>query len=79
MAYQELKERQSVMWGTGPYQRVTETLTDIHEQVVERLAPGPDVRWLDVACGTGAMADRAAARGSSSRTRASTRCRRRAA
>ena len=63
MSYQELKERQSVMWGTGPYQRVTETLTDIHEQVVERLAPGPDVRWLDVACGTGAMAERAAARG----------------
>ena len=63
MAYQELKERQSVMWGTGPYQRVTETLTDIHEQVVERLAPGPDVRWLDLACGTGAMAERAAARG----------------
>ena len=63
MAYQELKERQSVMWGTGPYQRVTETLTDIHEQVVERLAPAPGVRWLDVACGTGAVAELAAAGG----------------
>jgi hypothetical protein len=28
MAYEELKQRQSVMWGNGPYQRVTETLTE---------------------------------------------------
>jgi SAM-dependent methyltransferase len=60
MGYQELKQRQSVMWGTGPYQRVTETLTDIHELVIERLAPGPGVRWLDLACGTGAVAELAA-------------------
>ena len=32
MAYEELKERQSKMWGNGPYQNVTETLTDIHER-----------------------------------------------
>jgi SAM-dependent methyltransferase len=63
MAFQELKQRQSVMWGTGPYQRITETITDIHESVVERLAPQPGVRWLDLACGTGAVAERAAARG----------------
>jgi SAM-dependent methyltransferase len=63
MDYQELKQRQSVMWGNGPYQRVTETLTDIHERVVDRLAPRPGQRWLDVACGTGAIAERAAAAG----------------
>lgn len=63
MAYQELKERQSVMWGTGPYQRVTETIADIHERVVGELAPRPGVRLLDLACGTGAMAERAAAYG----------------
>ena len=63
MAYEELKERQSVMWGTGPYQRITETLTDIHELVVERLAPESGDRWLDLACGTGAVAERAAAAG----------------
>jgi predicted ATPase len=28
-----------VIWGTGPYQRITETIDDIHERVVERLAP----------------------------------------
>jgi ubiquinone/menaquinone biosynthesis C-methylase UbiE len=62
MAYEELKQRQSVMWGMGPYQRVTETLSDIHELVVERLDPQPGERWLDLACGTGAVAERAAAR-----------------
>jgi ubiquinone/menaquinone biosynthesis C-methylase UbiE len=63
MAYEELKQRQSVMWGNGPYQRVTETITDIHDAVVERLAPGAGDSWLDLACGTGAMAERAAAAG----------------
>jgi SAM-dependent methyltransferase len=63
MGYQELKQRQSVMWGTGPYQRVTETIADIHEHVIERLAPRAGVKWLDVACGTGAIAERAAAQG----------------
>jgi ubiquinone/menaquinone biosynthesis C-methylase UbiE len=63
MAYQELKQRQSVMWGNGPYQRITETLEDIHERVIERLAPEPGDRWLDLACGTGAIAERACAAG----------------
>jgi SAM-dependent methyltransferase len=63
MAYEQLKARQSAMWGSGPYQRVTETIADIHELVVERLDPRPGRRWLDLACGTGAVAERAAARG----------------
>jgi ubiquinone/menaquinone biosynthesis C-methylase UbiE len=63
MAYEELKQRQSVMWGRGPYQRITETITDIHEVVVERLAPESGDRWLDLACGTGAVAERACAAG----------------
>src|SRR5262245_21259323 len=63
MAYEELKERQSVMWGNGPYQRVTETLTDIHDLVIETLAPAAGDRWLDVACGTGAVAERACGAG----------------
>ena len=36
---------------------------EIHELVVERLDPQPGERWLDVACGTGAVAERAARRG----------------
>lgn len=63
MAFDELKQRQSVMWGSGPYQNVTETIADIHELVVDRLAPRPDERWLDLACGTGAVAERAARAG----------------
>ena len=63
MAYEDLKQRQSVMWGMGPYQRITETISDVHELVVERLDPRPAERWLDLACGTGAVAERATARG----------------
>jgi SAM-dependent methyltransferase len=63
MAFEELKERQSVVWGTGPYQRITETITDIHELVIERLAPAAADKWLDLACGTGAVAERACAAG----------------
>jgi SAM-dependent methyltransferase len=65
VAYEELKQRQSVMWGTGPYQRITETIADIHERVVERLAPEAGDRYLDLACGTGAVAERVAAAGAS--------------
>ena len=63
MAFEELKQRQSVMWGNGPYQRVTETLTDLHELIMARLDPKPGDRWLDLACGTGAIAERAARAG----------------
>jgi ubiquinone/menaquinone biosynthesis C-methylase UbiE len=63
MAFEELKQKQSVMWGNGPYQRITETLTDIHEAVIDKLDPQPGDRWLDLACGTGAMAERACAAG----------------
>jgi len=63
VAFEQLKERQSVVWGTGPYQNVTETIADIHESVVERLDPKAGERMLDVACGTGAVAELAARRG----------------
>ena len=51
------------MWGSGPYQRVTETLRDLHELLLARLAPRAGERWLDLACGTGAIAERAARSG----------------
>ncbi len=63
MAHDELKHRQSAMWGSAPYQRVTGAIADIHELVVARLDPQPGRRWLDLACGTGAVAERAAAGG----------------
>src|SRR5687767_3039038 len=39
MAFEELKSKQSVMWGNGPYQNITETLVDIHDLLVDRLEP----------------------------------------
>lgn len=63
MSFEALKEKQSVIWGNGPYQRITETLTDIHELVVDKLAAQQGEKWLDLACGTGAIAERAAMAG----------------
>jgi ubiquinone/menaquinone biosynthesis C-methylase UbiE len=63
MPYEELKKRQSAMWGNGPYQRVSETIADIHELIVPRLKPKRGERWLDLACGTGAVSERAARAG----------------
>lgn len=63
MAHEELKARQSVMWGNGPYQRITEGLTSCHENVIAKLQPGPGVTYLDLACGTGAVAELAAKAG----------------
>lgn len=63
MAFEDLKSKQSVMWGNGPYQNVTETIADIHELLIERLDPQDGDAWLDLACGTGAMSERAAGKG----------------
>jgi SAM-dependent methyltransferase len=61
--FEELKQRHAVVWGSGPYQGVTETITDIHQAVIERLDPQPGQRLLDVASGTGAVAELAATTG----------------
>jgi SAM-dependent methyltransferase len=63
MAFADLKQRQSVMWGNGPYERITNTIRDIHALVVERADPKPGERVLDAATGTGAVAILAAKRG----------------
>ena len=63
MAFEELKQKQSVVWGTGPYQNITETIPDLHDRVIDRLEPRPGVKWLDLACGTGAVAELAARQG----------------
>jgi SAM-dependent methyltransferase len=63
MPFEELKERHAVVWGSGPYQGITETITDLHQAVIERLDPQPGQRMLDIACGTGAVAELAAPTG----------------
>jgi SAM-dependent methyltransferase len=63
MPFEELKQRHAVVWSSGPYQGITETITDIHRLVIDRLDPKPGQRFLDVACGTGAVAELAAVAG----------------
>jgi ubiquinone/menaquinone biosynthesis C-methylase UbiE len=63
MAFEELKSRQGVMWGSGPFEKVADTISDVHEVVTTRLEPRPGVKWLDLGCGSGAVAERAAAQG----------------
>lgn len=63
MSFEELKKRHAVVWSSGPYQGVTETIPDIHEALIEQLDPQPGQSFLDVATGTGAVAERAAEAG----------------
>ena len=63
MAFAELKQRHSVVWGNGPYERITNTIRDIHAKVIEKADPQPGERVLDAATGTGAVAILAAQRG----------------
>jgi SAM-dependent methyltransferase len=63
MPHEELKARQGAMWGSGPYERITETLADAQAALVDAVGVEPGERWLDVATGTGAVARLAAQRG----------------
>jgi SAM-dependent methyltransferase len=51
------------MWGSADYDRIARRFADVHDELVGRLKPGPGVRWLDVATGTGGVAIRAARAG----------------
>ena len=63
MPFEELKKRHAAVWSSGPYQGVTETIEDLQRETIDRLEPVAGVRFLDVACGTGATAELAAAAG----------------
>lgn len=63
MAFEALKEKQSVVWGSGPYERISEHLAIAHEHLLRTVAAGPGDRWLDVATGTGEIAVPVAGRG----------------
>jgi SAM-dependent methyltransferase len=63
MAFEELKQRHSVVWGIGPYERISATIADLQDELVAQLEPRPRARWLDVATGTGEVAKRAARAG----------------
>src|SRR5262245_64131454 len=63
VGFAELKARQAVSWGDGPYERIANTLRDMHALVVDRVDPRPGESVLDAATGTGAVAILAASRG----------------
>ena len=50
-------------WSGASYERIAQTFTAIHDRMVEALAIEPGARVLDVACGTGGVALRAARAG----------------
>ena len=64
-AFEELKQRQAATWGAAPFENVEATIADMHDELVSRLAPQPGERLLDLGCGTGAVATRAARAGAS--------------
>ena len=51
------------IWSGASYERLAETFAPIHDRVVAALAPQPGMCFLDVACGTGGVALRAARAG----------------
>jgi SAM-dependent methyltransferase len=63
MAFEQLKERQSFVWGNAPFEEVADTIADVHCAVVDAVGPAEGKRWLDIACGTGELAEVAHAEG----------------
>jgi SAM-dependent methyltransferase len=51
------------LWSGGKYELVAPRFAEIHDALVESLAPQAGERWLDVATGTGEVAVRAASAG----------------
>ena len=56
MAFEELTSRQAVMWGSAPFENVAPLISEMHQALVERLAPAPGEQWLDLGCGAGDVA-----------------------
>src|SRR5215472_18691389 len=60
MAFEQVKARQSIAWGAAPFERMEDSIAVMHDDLVRRLDHRPGERWVDLACGTGAVAMRAA-------------------
>ncbi len=63
MAFEELKQKQSAMWGSAPFEDVEPLIADMHETVVRRLDVREGEDCLDVGSGTGGVAFLAARAG----------------
>ena len=63
MAFEQLKERQSNVWGSAPFENVADSIADVHAAVVAAAGAVEGCRFLDVACGTGELSAIAAGKG----------------
>lgn len=61
--FAELKQRQQAAWSAGKFEEVADSIGDVHAALVEALAPQAEMRWLDVGCGAGHVAELAAGAG----------------
>jgi len=63
VTFEQLKERMRVGWGAAPFENIEGSIAVMHDDLVARLGPQSVERWLDVGCGAGAVAMRAARAG----------------
>ena len=63
MAFEDLTTKHAQVWSAAPFERIAEVITEMHVNLVERLAPQPGEHWLDLGCGTGDVAFHAARAG----------------
>ena len=63
MAFEELTRKHAEVWSSAPFENIAAIISDMHEALVDRLAPEAGEHWLDLACGTGDVAFHAARAG----------------
>jgi ubiquinone/menaquinone biosynthesis C-methylase UbiE len=63
MAFEELTTRHAVVWGSAPFEIIADNIADMHDTLVAALAPGEGEQCVDLACGAGDVAFRAARAG----------------
>lgn len=60
MPFETLKAGHAETWGAAPFEQIADTIADMHDGLVDALGVHAGEAWLDVGCGTGAVAERAA-------------------
>ena len=61
--FTEFKQRAAAVWSAGAFEEVADTIADVHEALIEALAPQAGDEFLDVGCGAGNVAELAAQTG----------------